>query len=79
MLWFFERGPERRRVETHFCKESCTYELRVIADGVEALETFEDAEAFGARLRELEDQFSCEQWTQAGPPRLLHRPKPSQA
>jgi hypothetical protein len=67
MMWFFEKGTERIRIETRYDQPSAQYVLVHDVNGTHQIEHFQSSDEFRARLEHLEQQLQKEQWTQIGP------------
>ena len=67
MVWFFQRGSERLKIETERDAERGAYVLRLErADGTQQVEQFQTEELFRARLESLERELEAERWTPNG-------------
>jgi hypothetical protein len=67
MLWIYQRGSEKLRVETRF--DNATEEYVVIVygqDGTQQASRFKDAALFQTRLETLEKQLDRESWQSDG-------------
>ena len=69
MLWFFQNGDGKLRLETRFDNSTGQYVAIVQwPDGREQVEKFDDVRTFRDRLCALEDQLASDHFEQVGGP-----------
>jgi len=71
MLWYFQRGLEDLRLETHYDDTTDEYLLTVHGPTGEIVERFTDVFSFRTRLQTLENELAADQWKRVGPPVLM--------
>jgi hypothetical protein len=72
VIWFFHKGGDELRLETHFDRDSGEYVAQVHnADCTTQSDRFHNADVFGAYLRDLEGRLVREHWRRARAPILI--------